>query len=216
AVVIDTLNRSLYGSETDDEDMADYIRAADAIHVAFNCVTPIVHHCGIAANRPRGHTSLTGACDAQIAVAKDENDGNVTTTVEFMKDDEAGESVVSELKVVNLGLDDDEEPITSCVIVPTGESAAAAKPTKKLSPLQTAALRALTDCLADMGKVPPASNHIPNAVPCVTLDEWRGYLFRHSVINRASSGHRKQFQRLHVALRNAGEIGIWDEFVWTA
>src|SRR5262249_56727278 len=80
-VVIDTLNRSLNGSETDDEDMADYIRAADAIRAAFNCVTPIVHHCGIAGNRPRGHTSLSGACDAQIAVVKDVNDDTLTCTV---------------------------------------------------------------------------------------------------------------------------------------
>src|ERR1700722_13703952 len=45
-VVIDTLNRSLAGSESSDEDMANYIRAADAIGEAFNCVVAIVHHCG--------------------------------------------------------------------------------------------------------------------------------------------------------------------------
>jgi hypothetical protein len=215
AVVIDTLNRSLNGSETDDEDMAKYIRAADAIRVAFNCVTPIIHHCGIAGTRPRGHTSLSGACDAQIAVAKDENDDNVTCTVEYMKDGEAGADAASELKVINLGLDDDGERITSCVIVPVGGAAAATgtKPSKKLTQLQIAGLRALTDCLADMGKVPPASNHIPSAIPCVTLDEWREYLFKHKVINRKGN-YRQQFGRLHVALRNAGKIGIWDELVW--
>jgi AAA domain len=37
AVVIDTLNRSLTGSESSDEDMAAYIKAADAIRDAFNC-----------------------------------------------------------------------------------------------------------------------------------------------------------------------------------
>jgi hypothetical protein len=219
AVVIDTLNRSLNGSESDDEDMAKYMRAADAIRSDFNCVTPIVHHCGIAGSRPRGHTSLSGACDAQIAVVKDE-DGNVTFTVEYMKDDDAGTVVISELKVVQVGTDDDGDPITSCVCIPAKGAAGAAsatgtsKPGKKLTPLQVAALRSLTDCLADMGKVPPASNHIPSGVPCVTMDEWREYLFRHSVINRASSGHRKQFQRLHVALKNAGVIGIWNELVW--
>ena len=52
AVVIDTLNRSLAGSESDDKDMAAYIRAADAIRHAFGCVVIIVHHCGVDA---RGH-----------------------------------------------------------------------------------------------------------------------------------------------------------------
>jgi len=26
----------------------------------------VIHHCGINGDRPRGHTSLTGAADAQI------------------------------------------------------------------------------------------------------------------------------------------------------
>jgi RecA-family ATPase len=41
AVVIDTLNRSLAGSESSDEDMAAYIRAADAIREAFGCAVII-------------------------------------------------------------------------------------------------------------------------------------------------------------------------------
>ena len=46
AVVIDTLNRSLRGSESSDEDMGAYIKAADAVREAFGCAVIIVHHCG--------------------------------------------------------------------------------------------------------------------------------------------------------------------------
>ena len=46
-VVIDTLNRSLVGSENSDKDMAAYIRAADAIREAFECTVAIIHHCGV-------------------------------------------------------------------------------------------------------------------------------------------------------------------------
>ena len=45
-VVLDTLNRSLHGSESSDQDMSAYIRAADAIRDAFDCAVLIVHHCG--------------------------------------------------------------------------------------------------------------------------------------------------------------------------
>ena len=83
AVVIDTLNRSLAGSESDDRDMALYIQAADAIRDAFKCAVIIVHHCGIDASRPRGRTSLTGAADAQLAVKRDHAD-NIVVTVEGM------------------------------------------------------------------------------------------------------------------------------------
>jgi hypothetical protein len=60
AVVLDTLNRSLQGSESDDKDMTAYVKSADAIREAFGCAVIIVHHCGVEGSRPRGHTSLTG------------------------------------------------------------------------------------------------------------------------------------------------------------
>ena len=49
AVVLDTLNRSIDGSENDPEDMTAYVRAADAIQTAFNCAVIIIHHCGMTA-----------------------------------------------------------------------------------------------------------------------------------------------------------------------
>jgi RecA-family ATPase len=73
AVVIDTLNRSIRGSESRDGDMGDYVKAADAIREAFGCAVIIIHHCGIESSRPRGHTSLTGACDTQTAVKNGRN-----------------------------------------------------------------------------------------------------------------------------------------------
>jgi RecA-family ATPase len=72
AVVIDTLNRALVGDENKSDDMAKFIRAADAVRAAFGCLVAIVHHCGIQGTRPRGHTSLAGADDAQIAIERDE------------------------------------------------------------------------------------------------------------------------------------------------
>jgi RecA-family ATPase len=73
-IVVDTLNRSLVGSESKDEDMSDYVRACDRLREAFRCAVLIIHHCGVEATRPRGHTSLTGAADAQVAVKRDQTD----------------------------------------------------------------------------------------------------------------------------------------------
>ena len=103
AVVLDTLNRSLAGSESKDEDMSAYVAAADKLREAFNCAVIIVHHCGVEGSRPRGHTSLTGAADAQLAVARS---GEIATlTVEFMKDGEEGAVVASKLETVEVGVD---------------------------------------------------------------------------------------------------------------
>lgn len=116
-VVIDTMNRSLVGSESKDEDMAAYIRAADAIQKAFGCLVIIIHHCGHDQNRPRGHSSLIGAEDVEISVKK--NAANeIVSTVERAKDMQEGAVFVSRLKVIDLGLDPDGDMETSCSVLP--------------------------------------------------------------------------------------------------
>jgi hypothetical protein len=140
-VVIDTLNRSLDGSESSDEDMAAYIKAADAVREAFGCAVIIVHHCGVDGSRPRGHTSLTGAADAQIAVSRNETN-DIISMVEWLKDGAEGDIITSRLQLIDLGLDADGESITSCVIVPAEvESQASTKP-KKREPKSVKAFRA--------------------------------------------------------------------------
>jgi hypothetical protein len=128
-VVLDTLNRSLAGSESNDKDMALYIRAADAIREAFGCVVIIVHHCGVDGTRPRGHTSLTGAVDAQLAVARDVT-GNVLVTVEWMKDGPEGDIIASRLERVAVGIDADGDEISSCVVQPIDTPAPTTRKTK--------------------------------------------------------------------------------------
>lgn len=115
-VVLDTLNRSLNGSENSDEDMGAYIKATDAIREAFDCSVLVVHHCGINDSRPRGHTSLTGAADARLAVTRDAAK-NILVDIEFMKDGEDSGTIVSALESLEVGIDEDREPITSCVVV---------------------------------------------------------------------------------------------------
>jgi len=147
AVVLDTLNRSLVGSESSDEDMSAYVRATDAIRDAFNCSVLVVHHCGVSGDRPRGHTSLTGAADAQLAVKKDLNE-NVIVTVEYMKDGKSGDTIVSRLELVEeVGLDEDGDRITSCVVVPS-ETPAATENATKLTQNQ----RTFFDVLARAGR----------------------------------------------------------------
>jgi hypothetical protein len=132
AVVLDTLNRSLNGSESSDEDMGAYVRAADAIRETFNCSVLVVHHCGVNDTRPRGHTSLTGAADAQLSVKRDYEE-NIVTSVEFMKDGEAGAEIISKLDFFEIGLNEDGDPIT-CGVVVEAEAPAKAVREAKLKP----------------------------------------------------------------------------------
>ena len=151
-VVIDTMNRSLVGSESKDEDMAAYIKAADAIKEAFECAVIVIHHCGINESRPRGHTSLTGAADVQISVKKNST-GNIVATVECAKDMAEGTVIGSRLEVVELGVDQDGDPVTSCHVVPSTveADAASAEATRETDAVKTFRA-AFTEAIDDYGE----------------------------------------------------------------
>ena len=212
-VVLDTLNRSLVGSESNDQDMANYVKAADAIRETFGCAVIIVHHCGIDGNRPRGHTSLTGAADAQLAVKRD-SENNVVVTIEHMKDGAEGAVIGSRLERVELGIDDDGDEMSSCVVVP----AEAEKPVKTNLPAAAKlALRALHEALADFGTLPPASNHIPSNTRTTTRTRWREYCDAKTVTDSTNpDSKRKAFVRAAEKLQELNFIGVWQDQVWVA
>jgi hypothetical protein len=215
AVFLDTLNRSLVGSESKDEDMAKYLAAAEHLADELAATVIVIHHCGIDASRPRGHTSLTGSVESQIAVKRAAT-GEVMVTVEFAKDMPEGAEVCSRLHAVTVGTDPDGDDITTLVVLaadqlPTVGNKSGAK---KLPAIPRAGLRCLHECIADVGRSPQASSHVPPASKGVTLDEWRERLEKHGIIN-PKGNPRQQFLRIRVTLLNAAAIGIWEDFVWT-
>ena len=212
AIVIDTLNRSIAGSESHDEDMGAYIKAADAVRETFRCAVMIVHHCGIDDGRPRGHTSLTGAADAQIAIKRHSN-GTIVATVEWLKDGAEGAQICSRLEIVDLGQDDDGEPMTSCVIVPADNETATASSWRALKGMAKVAYENLIDCVARYGEPAPVSDHIPRGVQGVTKACWREHLEKAGIIN-AKGSPREQLRRLVVTLKAKGVLGVWEDFVW--
>lgn len=198
-IVIDTLNRTMSGSESRDEDMAAYIKACDRIREEFSCAVVVVHHCGIETSRPRGHTSLSGAADAQIAV-KRARDGMMTATIELMKDGEVGEVFASSLRVIEVGIDEDGDPITSCVVEPT-DVPSNRKPNPRLSMKQDLALRALRDFC------------IEQKTDSINEDSYRRILERDRVIDPKCSNPRARFNELRNALHGKGEIDVQDSLV---
>lgn len=221
AVALDTLNRSLAGSESSDEDMSAYVNAADAIREAFDCLVAIIHHCGVDGSRPRGHTSLTGAIETQIAVKRDSRD-NIVATVEYMKDGPEGEVITSRLETIHVGTDEDGDPITSCVITEAGNGDPAAA-TREPSGQEKIALVQLRNALIEAGEHPPASNHIPGWVKsCVPLSLWREYCYmalgtsENVPEEREKEQERKKkaFQRAQKNLQENNRIGVWGKLVW--
>jgi hypothetical protein len=215
-VVLDTLNRSLAGSESNDKDMALYIRAADAIREAFACVVIIVHHCGIDDTRPRGHTSLTGAVDAQLSVRRDAAE-NVIVEIEWMKDGPEGDIIASRLERIEIGIDADGDPISSCVIVPVeGDVPKAATTRRKLSDRQKLALEALTEVALRVGTAPNPDWQLPSGIKTVKVDDWREEMERRSIIDPEGANPRAAFRQVRDRLATRKLIGVRDGHVWTA
>jgi hypothetical protein len=212
-VAIDTLNRSLAGSESKDEDMAAYIKAADAVREAFDCAVLIVHHCGIDGTRPRGHTSLTGAADAQIAIVRDAA-SNIVATVEWMKDGPEGDVILSGLEQVELDLDNDGELITSCVVVPVEGRPVQQSAKRKLSDRQRLALEALEESLQATGTAAPASLLLPANTIVVPLETWRKEIFARGIIDKDDASPRETFRRLKNQLHARRIIAALNDMVW--
>jgi hypothetical protein len=148
AVVLDTLNKSLHGSENKDTDMGAYVRAAEAIRDAFQCVVIIIHHCGYDDTRPRGHSSLPGAVDAQLAVMREGT--MVTVTVEMMRDGVEETVVTGEVKTVEVGHDQNGKVLTSLVMVATDMPAAGTN-SDRLPTSQKTFYRAMREAMRSAG-----------------------------------------------------------------
>lgn len=113
-IVIDTLARHLEGDENNARDMGAFIKEVDRLRNSFpGSVAIIVHHSGHGEDtrtRARGSSALKGAMDFEFCCDK----GLLTVTK--MKDGETPSPIEFTLRPVKIGVDDDGEPVTSCVI----------------------------------------------------------------------------------------------------
>jgi hypothetical protein len=214
-VVIDTLNRSLNGSEGKDEDMAAYLKAATAIQEAFNCLVVVIHHCGVDGTRPRGHTSQTGAADVQISVKKDAA-GIVHVSIDMAKDMEEGAAFASKLERVEIGADQDGDQESTCVVVPCDDVKPPPKTNKagRAPKAVTVALRALREALDAHGAIPEASNYIPANTKTVSTEHWRTFAYKFGISTGEERAKQLAFKRAFEHLTSSQDIGVWNEQVW--
>jgi hypothetical protein len=212
-IVVDTVNRTLAGSESKDQDMAAYLRACATLEDEFQCCVVLVHHCGIEAGRPRGHTSLTAAADIQIVVTRDAMN-HVVAEIELSKDGPSGETFVSKLEQVDIGVNDDGEMETTCLVIPVND--APAFPVKEKDKLPDQAAQART-ALAEAILAHGAENAvIPAGLKGVDVEEWREECYRRGIGGPEQDSMKRAFQRQQAALARRGIIGIRDKLVWLA
>lgn len=118
AIIIDTLAQVSPGAnENTSEDMGRVLANINLLHDACGAMNLVVHHAGKDLSKgSRGWSGLKAAADVQIEVLRHDN-GAREMHLEKMKDGEDGLRWGFNLEIVELGVDADGDPITSCVVV---------------------------------------------------------------------------------------------------
>lgn len=117
-IMVDTYAQVTPGAnENAAEDMGLALANARALGLATSAVIVLVHHAGKDLHRgSRGWSGIKAAADAELEVIKHEN-GQREIRISKMKDGDDGLAWGFKLEVLEVGLDDDGEAITSCVAV---------------------------------------------------------------------------------------------------
>ena len=133
-VIVDTLSQAMPGKDQNGTvDMTAAAAVAGRIGVELGATVLLVHHSGKDASRGlRGNNALEATLDTILHVAQD-GDGVCTILSEKQKELPTGRVWRHRLETVELGADEDGEPVTSCYVRPLepDEVAASLTPSRR-------------------------------------------------------------------------------------
>lgn len=214
-VIIDTVSRTLAGGdENSPADMGAFVRSLDRLRERLGCHILAIHHSGKDQSRgARGHSLLKAAVDTEIEVIRCDNIKVSTATVTKQRDGLSGDQITFRLRPVEIGSNQDGDPVTSCVVEPTDETPEKRSATR-LPPSAKIALTTLQKAIAEAGKEAPASSHTP-LTRVVEVETWRRYHYVGTATDgQTEEARKKAFQRAREKLQAAGTIGLHAELVW--
>ena len=118
-IMVDTFAQVTPGAnENAAEDMGRALANARALRDATGAVVVLVHHAGKDTSKgSRGWSGIKAAADAEIEVVRHEDSPVREIRISKMKDGDDGLRWAFRLEVLDVGTDDDGDPITSCVAV---------------------------------------------------------------------------------------------------
>jgi hypothetical protein len=214
-IIIDTLSRVMAGgNENAPDDMGALVRNCDRLRDETGAFLGIVHHSGKdAAKGARGHNLLLAATDTEIEVSQDEDAKLSTARITKQRDFATDDSFAFKLCQVEIGVDEDGDPVTSCSVDENVTPPTARPLLHKLTGAAAAGMQQLANCLAAHGETMPTSDHIPSNINGVTLGRWKSWLINAGILN-PDGNPREQFRRIRVTLQGRKIIGVWGDYVW--
>ena len=214
-IVVDTLAMSMGGgSENDSADMGKYIQNIFELKARCNCHVMIIHHSGKDKSKgSRGHSSLRAAVDTEIQVS---DEGSYrTATCKKQRDMENGKQVAFTLRGVYLGLDDENDPITSCVVEHANVDLASLKKSRAIKGNTLIAKQALDEAIAKHGRKMADTENYPASRRVVSVDVWSAEFFKmriESGVKEASI--KKDFSRQAGTLEKSNLVRCYSGMIW--
>jgi hypothetical protein len=116
-------------------------------------------------------------------------------------------------------MDEDDEPITSCVVIPVETSAvpidAHGSGRRRLPNSAKIGLRALEKAIQECGEPAPASTHIPPGVRAATVETWRRYAYEMGISSSGEArAQQKAFKAAYDRLVGDEVVAVWSDQVW--
>lgn len=213
-IVIDTMARVMGGrDENAAPDIADLLRNLDLIRRVSGAHVMLVHHTGKDTGKgARGHSSLRAAIDTEIELSRDDT-GQINAEVTKQRDGPTGYRFAYRLRQVELGLDQDGDAVTTCLVEPAGTAEAGRA---NVSEAARKALSLLDRLVTDQGEV-HRKPHLPGR-PAVPFEVWRDACMIEGELSTSDNRdtRKRAFNRCREELDIARKILIRDDLVWCA
>jgi AAA domain len=217
-IAIDTLAQSLGSADENGAGMVQFVANAAALANQLQCHVATIHHVPLADDqRLRGNTVLIGGLDASVLVERQKGEFTAVLTVKKLKDEDDGQKFTVHLSRIVICRDKKDREVSILVVdsIEPGAVEAGADKGRKLPDSAINAFAALRYALAEVGAVPPASNHIPSRTMCVSVEQWRTYMDLRSNLENPDS-KLKAFVRGSERLQSEKIVGIWQSYVLEA
>lgn len=212
--IIDTLNRAAPGlDENASHDMGRILAGMKALQAATQGLVLVVHHTGKDASKGmRGHSSLYAALDGAIEVERS-GPGRSWRSAK-VKDGKDGEGSPFKLELIDLGVDFDGDPKTSCAVaLDTAAAFAVKEPSGKNQKSAYSAIRQAVRASMHTGQ-----GGAGLSVPCISVDA----AVEAAVQTLTSGDPHKRNNRARTLVQNlvnrgylySGLDGAGDAWVW--
>lgn len=199
-VIVDTLSQTFVGEENAAGEISAYLRELGLrFRLLWSCAVMVVHHSGHqATERPRGSSALRANVDWMFGVHRDEKEMMATVSCVKQKDGELFPDAVFGLTVETLGMDEDNDPLTSLAARHLGTEE------------ELAEARAIEAAEGRGGRTARFMSLVQNGMPEKDL---RKAFYQDVVADLDAEARKKAYQRARGEAERGGFIEVAEGFV---